>query len=170
MAEPLVPLGEIATTHGLAGWLKLNPFNPNMSSLSPGVEVILDKAGERSVHDLEAISPHKHQFLIKLRNLKNIDDAAPYVGATLAVSESSLQALEPSEYYHYQVIGFEVFDTKGERIGKITSMMMTPGGALYAVQGENKEHLIPAVKEIIERVDFTADKMIIDPPDGLLDL
>lgn len=170
MAEPLVPLGEIVTTHGLAGWLKLNPFNPDMTSLASGVEVILEKAGERSTHDLEAISPHKNQFLIKLRDLQNIDQAAPYVGAILAVSESALEPLPSSEYYHYQVIGFEVFDTKGKSIGKITSTMMTPGGALYLVQGENKEHLIPAVKEIIEQVDFTAHKMIIKPPDGLLDL
>jgi ribosomal 30S subunit maturation factor RimM len=38
------------------------------------------------------------------------------------------------------------------------------------VRGEAKEHLIPAVKEIIEEVDFTAGKMVINPPPGLLDL
>ncbi len=170
MAEPLVPLGEIVTTHGLAGWLKLNPYNPEMTSLAAGVEVILDKGGERSTHDLEAISPHKNQFLIKLRDLQNIDEAALYVGATLSVSENSLPALAPSEYYPYRVIGFEVLDRKGDAIGKIISLMITPGGALYIVQGENKEHLIPAVKEIIEQVDFTAARVIINPPDGLLDL
>lgn len=170
MAEPLVPLGEIVTTHGLAGWLKLHPYNPDMASLRAGVEVILEKAGARSSHDLEAISPHKNQFLIKLRDLQSIDDAARCVGATLSVAESSLEALAPSEYYPYQVIGFEVFDLKGEPIGRITSVMTTPGGTLYVVRGESKEHLIPAVKEIVERVDFTEGKVIVNPPDGLLEL
>ena len=41
---------------------------------------------------------------------------------------------------------------------------------LYVVQGATKEHLIPAVKDIIEKVDFASGKMIINPPEGLLDL
>jgi ribosomal 30S subunit maturation factor RimM len=41
---------------------------------------------------------------------------------------------------------------------------------LYVVQGEAKEYLIPVTKEIDEKVDFTTGRMIIDPPEGLLDL
>ena len=43
MAEPFVPLGEIVTTHGLDGWLKLNPFNRQTTTLAAGVEVLLKK-------------------------------------------------------------------------------------------------------------------------------
>ena len=170
MAEPFVPLGEIVATHGLDGWLKLKPFNPATSSLSPGVEVVLEKAGARSSHGIEAISPHKNQFLIRLHGLHSIDQAARFVGSTLAISESALAPLAPREYYHFQVVGFEVFDVKGDYVGKIASTTFTGGGALYVVQSRSREHLIPAVKEIIEKVDFTAGKMIINPPDGLLDL
>ena len=45
----------------------------------------------------------------------------------------------------------------------------TPGGDLYVVQGEAKEYLIPVTKEIVEKVDLTAGRMIINPPEGLLD-
>ena len=109
MAEPLVPLGEIVTTHGLNGWLKLNAFNPSTNALSPGVEVFLEHGGRRSAHRLEASSQHKKQFLIKLGDINSIDDAARYIGSTLAVGEAALEALEPNQYYHYQIIGFEVF-------------------------------------------------------------
>ena len=68
------------------------------------------------------------------------------------------------------MVGLEVFDTKGERIGVIVRTWPTPGGELYVVNGPSKEHLIPAVKEIIEKVDFAAGRMIINPPEGLLDL
>ena len=78
--------------------------------------------------------------------------------------------LKPGEYYHYQVVGFEVFSTAGERIGVISSVLSTAGGELYVIQGREREHLIPAVKEFIDKVDFDAGKMIIDPPPGLLDL
>jgi 16S rRNA processing protein RimM len=170
MAEPLVPLGEIVTTHGLHGWLKLNAFNPTTSALCPGVEVFLAHGGRQSVHHIEASSQHKKQFLIKLRDINSIEDAARYVGSTLAVGEAALEALEPRQYYHYQIVGFEVYQLNGNRVGTISSTLSTPGGELYVVQGVAKEHLIPAVREIIEQVDFDARKIIINPPEGLLDL
>jgi 16S rRNA processing protein RimM len=170
MAEPLVPLGEIVTTHGLNGWLKLNAFNPATEALLPGVEVFLERGGLQSVHQIEASSQHKKQFLIKLRGLDSIDAAARLVGAILAVGEAALEALPPRQYYHYQVVGFKVFHLNGDLVGTVSSTMSTPGGELYVVQSAAKEHLIPAVREIIEQVDFDAQKIVINPPEGLLDL
>ena len=84
--------------------------------------------------------------------------------------EESLAAPAPGEYYHYQVIGLEVFDTTGARIGTLKQIWSTPGSELYVVAGADKEHLIPAVKEIISEVDLAAGRMIVDLPAGLLDL
>lgn len=170
MAEPVVPLGEIVTTHGLDGWLKLNPFNASTTALNSGVEVVLEKAGERWFFNLEESKPHRNQLLIKLKGIDSIDQAARCVGSTLLVVETALENLAPGQYYHYQVVGFEVFTATGERIGRITSTLSTAGGELYVVQGPDKEHLIPAVKEFIDKVDFTTGTMIITPPEGLLEL
>jgi 16S rRNA processing protein RimM len=170
MADLLVPLGEVVTTHGLNGWLKLNPFNPESTALLGGVEVILEKAGQRLAHRIEASNPHRNQLLVKFAGVDTIDEAASLVGATLLVEETVLDSLAPGQYYHYQVMGFEVFTASGTRIGIISSTLSTPAGELYVVQGNAKEHLIPAVKEFIDNVDFTTGRIIINPPEGLLDL
>lgn len=170
MNQPLVPLGEIVTTHGLHGWLKLNPFNFDTTALAAGGQITLERAGERSVHRLEASHRHRNQMLLKLESVDSIDNAARFVGSTLLVAETALENLGPGRYYHYQVVGFEVFDVSGERIGIVSSTMSTPGGELYVVRGLDKEHLIPAIKEFIEKVDFTTGRLIVNPPDGLLDL
>jgi 16S rRNA processing protein RimM len=170
MDEPIVPLGEIVATHGLLGWLKLNPFNPETTALKPGAEVFIEQAGTPTPLLLEASSPHKRQLLIKLRQVDSIDAAAHYVGTTLSVSQTALEVLAPGQYYHYQIIGFEVFTTAGERVGIVQSTMVTSGGELYVVHSGSKEHLIPAVKEIVDKIDFTNRTVIIDPPAGLLDL
>ena len=170
MAEQLVPLGAIVATHGLDGWLRLNPFNPHSETLAPGLEVCLEKSGERSIHEIESSKPHKKQFLIKLRGVTHIDSARQHIGATVLVDDTALAVLEPGQYYQYQVIGFEVVDVNGMVIGTVVSTLSTAGGELYVVQGSEKEHLIPAVKEIVEKVDFAEKKMVINPPDGLLDL
>ncbi len=102
--------------------------------------------------------------------MNSIEEAKPWIGFDLCIPETALEPLKPGEYYQYQVMGFEVLDRNGARVGVITGTWSTPGGDLYVVRGRDKEHLIPAVKEIVEKVDFAAGKMIINPPDGLLDL
>ncbi|HZH82021.1 MAG TPA: ribosome maturation factor RimM [Phototrophicaceae bacterium] len=170
MDEPLVPLGEIVATHGLLGWLKLNPFNPGTTALKRGAEVFLDRAGNPTAFLLETSTPHNRQLLIKLQQVDSIEAAADYVGSTLSISESALEVLAPGQYYHYQIIGFEVFTTCGERVGVVQSTLATAAGELYLVQNGSKEHLIPAVKEIIDKIDFFNRTVTIDPPAGLLDL
>jgi 16S rRNA processing protein RimM len=170
MAEPAVPLGEIVTTHGLHGWLKLNPFNTGTTVLASGVEVVLEKSGERLLFHLEESNPQRNQFLIKLKGIESIEQAARLVGSTLLVDEAALESLSPGQYYHYQVVGFEVFAATGARIGTIASTLSTPAGEIYVVQGPDKEHLIPAIKEFIDKVDFATGRVIISFPEGLLEL
>ena len=170
MTEQLVPVGEIVATHGLVGWLKVNPFNPETTAIAGDRQLILEKDGRRTAQDLESSKRNKRQILIKLRGVDGIDDARKWVGAILCVDADALEPLEPGQYYHYQVVGLEVYALAGERIGVITRVWSTPGGELYVVQGAKKEHLVPAVKEIIEKVDFAAGRVIINPPKGLLDL
>ena len=170
MDEPLVPLGEIVATHGLLGWFKLNPFNPGTTALKRGAEVFLDRAGNPTAFLLETSTPHNRQLLIKLQQVDSIEAAADYVGSTLSISESALEVLAPGQYYHYQIIGFEVFTNGGERVGVVQSTLATAAGELYLVQNGSKEHLIPAVKEIIDKIDFFNRTVTIDPPAGLLDL
>ena len=171
MHEPLVPIGEIVATHGLDGWLKLNPFNQETSALTIGAEVFLHVEGAEPVPGtLEGSKPHRNQRLIKLLGIDSIDAAAPWIGALLCVDSRVLNALNPGEYYHYQIIGFEVFSVAGEHIGTISGTFSTAAGEIYVVRGAEREHLIPAQKAFIEKVDFTARRVIIDPPAGLLDL
>jgi 16S rRNA processing protein RimM len=107
---------------------------------------------------------------VKIARVLGIDAAKRWVGSILYVTKQELEPLRAGEYYHYQVVGLEVFDTQGQRIGVVARTWSTPGGELYIVNGASKEHLIPATKEIIEKVDFAAGTIVINPPEGLLDL
>jgi 16S rRNA processing protein RimM len=168
--ERLVPLGEIVATHGIAGWLKLNPYNSKSPTLSLAQEIFLEKAGIRSPQRLAAVKPHKNQLLVRLEGVDGINEAEKWIGSTLSVAETALPPLGAGEYYYYQAVGLEVFDNHGNRVGTIARLLSTPGGDLYVVQGEAKEYLIPVTKEIVEKVDFAAGRMIINPPAGLLEL
>ena len=170
MTDRIVALGEIVTTHGIGGWLKLNPFNLDSPLLSTLSEVILVKDEAHTSIEVESARPHRRQMLLKLCGIDDVESARRWVGSTLAVPEEALAPPAPGQYYHYQVIGLEVFDTNGARIGTLKEIWSTPASELYVVAGVDKEHLIPAVKEIIAEVDLAAGRMIVDLPAGLLDL
>lgn len=170
MSERLVALGQIVTTHGIAGWLKINCYNSGSTVLSSARQVYLERQGIRSARELEESKPYKGHFLLKLRGIDGIAEARRWIGCVLSVAEDVLPALNAGEYYHYQAIGLEVVDVKGERIGVVSQILSTPGGELYVVKGPTKEHFIPAVREIVEKVDFSAGKIIVNFPEGLLDL
>jgi len=170
VSERLIPLGEIVTTHGIEGWLKLKLYNPQTPTLSSTQKVFLEKGGASSPHWLEARKPHKGHLLLRLRGVEGINEAEKWVGAILSVAEEALQPPGPGEYYYYQVLGLDVFDTGGEWIGIITRIWSKAGGDLFVVTGSHKEYLIPAVKEVVEKIDFPGGKIIINPPPGLLDL
>jgi 16S rRNA processing protein RimM len=170
MPDGIVALGEIVTTHGIAGWLKLNPYNSESPLLSTLRDVILVKENTRTAVQVESAHPHRRQILLKLRGIDDIESALQWVRSILSVPEVALATPAPGQYYHYQVIGLEVYDTNGARIGTLKEIWSTPASELYVVAGVDKEHLIPAVKEIIAEVDLAAGRMIVDPPAGLLDL
>ena len=170
MSDRLVPLGEIVATHGINGWLKLKPYNTQTTVLTRAREVWLEKDRTRWMDEIATSRPYKNQFLVKLAGVDRIDDAQRRVGSILSVAERDLGSLPAGEYYHYQVVGLEVFDTQSKRIGVVTRTWSTPAGELYVVTGAHKDFLIPAVKEIIEKVDLAAGRVVINPPEGLLDL
>jgi 16S rRNA processing protein RimM len=170
VSERLVPLGEIVATHGLEGWLKLEPFNPASTALESAREVFVERGGTPCPHQLERNRPHNRQILVKLQGIDSIDAAKPFIGANLCVTEDSLPALKPGEYYHFQAIGLKVTDKEGNYIGTVSRTWIVGGREIYVVAGASKEYLIPAVKEIVEKIDFDAGEMIINPPEGLLDL
>ena len=166
----MIALGEIVATHGIEGWLKLRAYNPQSPTLFSTQEIFLEKDGVRSPQRLQAIKPHKTHLLVRFEGAEDINEAKRWIGSILSVAETQLPPLGADEYYYYQVVGLEVCDTRGERIGTITRIWSTPGGDLYVVQGESKEYLIPVTKEIIQKIDFDAGRVIINPPEGLLEL
>jgi 16S rRNA processing protein RimM len=163
-------LGEIVATHGLEGWLRLRLYNPESNPLSSSQEILLEKAGIAAPQRLKAVKGYSSRLLILLDGVAGIDEAKKWIGSVVSVGEAQLLPLAPGEYYYYQTVGLEVFDTHGARIGVVERVWSKPGGDLYVVKGETKEYLIPIVKEIIEKIDLAAGRIIINPPAGLLDL
>ena len=88
----------------------------------------------------------------------------------LISSDVDLGSLAPGEYHFQQLIGCEVFQQTGELIGIVDEILKSPGQDLLSVSRAAGRVLIPMVKQIIIEIDVLAKKIIVNPPEGLLDV
>lgn len=165
-----IALGDIVATHGVAGWVRLRLFNPEGRTLYSNAQVELTRGEVRLTVDVEQAKPHRGFALVKLRGIDDMDAARNLVGYRLSVPAERLAPLGSSEYYYAEVVGFEVRDAGGGRVGTVTRIWAKQGGDLLVVAGAEREHLVPAIREVIRHIDVVERTITIDPPDGLLDL
>ena len=72
----------------------------------------------------------------------------------------------PLDYF----IGFELHDSDGERVGEITDVDEQTENAIFIVDREGAELMVPATDELIVEFDLDKKVMVMDLPQGLLDL
>ena len=88
----------------------------------------------------------------------------------LISSDVDLDLLAPGEYHFQQLIGCEVFQQNGDLIGAVDEIVKLPGQDLLSVNRAGAQVLIPMVKQIIIEIDVLAKKIVVNPPEGLLDV
>ena len=92
------------------------------------------------------------------------------VGEEVFLPEKELQDLEKGSYYLYQLIGCSVATKNGDRIGVVANILSISESELLVVSSRRKDILIPFVSEICIQMNIDKKEIIIDPPEGLLDL
>jgi 16S rRNA processing protein RimM len=125
----------------------------------------------RQARPLASVRIHGANLIIRPEGVESGEAAARWLGLEVWVDAAVLPALEPPSYYAWQLMGFEVVTTAGERIGRLGGVHSTGGCDLWVVNTPGgREHLIPAAASICTRVDVELGRITIDPPEGLLDL
>ncbi len=81
------------------------------------------------------------------------------------------EPLPPGSYYHSQIIGLRVETTRGEALGSITEIISSPNtevNDVYVAKGVKGEVLIPAIADVVKRIDTKNGVMVIEPLKGML--
>ena len=114
---------------------------------------------------------HKSSLLrIDFEEVNSEDDADKIMGSELYLPLSSLPKLEGNAFYYHEVIGFAVHDDVHGAIGTVTGVNDTTSQALFEVEKDGKELLIPVTDEIITKVDRENKTIQVTTPEGLVDL
>jgi 16S rRNA processing protein RimM len=132
--------------------------------------VLVSPGGERTIGQLENYWFQNDRVVLKLADYDDVEAAKELVGFEFAVPESERVILPSNHYYDWELEGCAV-KVGSESIGKVQSVIKTGGTEILLIADENgKERLIPLVDSIVVEIDATAKTIVVDPPEGLLDL
>ena len=114
---------------------------------------------------------HKSDLLrIDFEEVKSESDADRIMGSALYLPLTQLPKLTGNKFYYHEVIGFEMIDEVHGAIGVIQSVNDSTAQALFEVQKEDKQLLIPITDAIIKVVDREKKVIQVSTPEGLVDL
>lgn len=171
-SERLVVIGEIARAHGLAGEVRVIPLTDHPERFERVSQcVVWDRARDRrEPYRILAIRRQGDAVLVSLAGCESVEAARALAGRYVAVPEAEALPLPPGRFYPWQLAGCRVLTEDGEEIGSVTGIEPSPYQDLWVVRGRTREHLIPAVPEIVLEVDLAGRRVVVRPPAGLLEL
>jgi len=164
-------LGKITKTSGYSGNLMFFFDVDDISRYKNLDAVFIDLHGDLVPFVIQEIrfKDGKTAF-VKLEDISRIDEASALIGCELYLPLSYLPELSGKAFYYHEVIGFEVKDKKYGSLGRIDRILDQGAQPLLAVKHKKKEILIPAMDDIIINVDRPNRVMIIQVPEGLIDI
>lgn len=170
-------VGHLNKPHGTKGELFAWPLTDRPESVYvPGRTLRLgDSEGTAPDPDLPplrvtAVRPFKKGFLVSFGGVGSRDDAERLRGRYVFIESDEVEPLAEGEVFYHQLIGMEVFTKAGERVGEIQEVYELRPAHMLEVRGANGEVMIPFLSHVVVELDPEAGRMVIDPPEGLLDL
>lgn len=171
MPDELVLVGRIARTHGIRGDVLVNPETDFPEErFVEGRVLRLEMAGRSEPITIASVRFHQGRPLVGFAGVDTMDAAEALVGAELRMPEAEIPPLPAGTYYRHDLVGCEVTDTKGQTIGRVTSVDGPLEQSRLVIAGPRGEVMVPMVGGICVRVDPGAKVIVVDPPAGLLDL
>lgn len=164
-----VLVGIILKPVGLKGEVKVKPLTDNPERYAPGGKIWMDRPGTGpECLVVRSVSGHKDILKVLFEGVGSVEDADRLRGLELYVREADVPPLEEGEYYHFQVIGAEVYTDDGRLLGKVTDIIETGEKDVYVVMGGGKEYLIPVTEEHVRKIDVKSGRIDLYPMEGYI--
>ncbi|MFW6202194.1 MAG: ribosome maturation factor RimM [Gemmatimonadota bacterium] len=177
-AEPeFLIVGHVTKAHGIKGELAIRPLTDRPEEVyAAGRRILLgDREGGVSPGSpaltVERARVHKQGLLVKFEEVPDRNAAERLAGRYLLVATGELAPAAEDEVFYHHLLGAEVVLEDGQPVGRVREVYETAPSDLLEVEAESgKRHLVPFTKAIVREVDVEARRIVIEPPEGLLEL
>lgn len=157
MKLPFIKAGQIVTTHGIGGEVKVLPWLD-----APEMLCEFDRCRIDGREYTMRCRVQKNCNLVKLAGIDTMDAAQAMRGKVL---ELYREDIDEEVIFADELLGVQVF-VNGACIGKVEDVLDYPGNSVYVVRGEH-EYMIPAVKQFVHEIDLGANRMDVTVIEGM---
>jgi 16S rRNA processing protein RimM len=154
-------MGRVVAAIGIKGWVKVKTFTADPEALDEFAEwVVRTPQGWRYVA-LEEFAVRPNGTAVKLAGCEDRDTAERMKGADIAIPRGALGESDEGSLFQVDLVGLEVVDEDGERLGKVESFFETGETSVMVVAGV-RERLIPFVPGYVKAVDRESGRITVD--------
>ena len=162
-------VGKIVAVHGLRGEVNVELYTDFPERFAPGV--ILFAGDDLSEMEVQQARPHKGHILLTFAGVTDRTQAEEMRGWWLLVDEEHAVELDDNSYWVHDILGMSVETEQGERLGVVQDVLFTGANEVYVVAPhhpeEGNELLLPAIKDVVRRVDLSARVLTVHLLPGL---
>lgn len=179
MAAPPTHLvvGHVSRPHGTQGEVYVRPLTDHPEGVFARGVVLRAAADDGEEPDpdfpplrVEAVRPFRRGYLVCFAGVDSRHLAERLRERYLVLPVEELAELEEGELFYHQLIGMRVRTVDGRDLGRIDEVYELEPAHLLEVRGGEGVFLIPLTRRILKEVDADGGWMVVDPPEGLLDL
>jgi 16S rRNA processing protein RimM len=166
-----VVVGRIGRPHGVRGevTVEVRTDDPDLR-FAPGA-VLRTHPAERGPLTVAGRRWHREVLLLSIDGVESREAAEELRNTELHVPVAELPALEdPEDYYDHQLVGLAARLPDGTELGTVSAVRHEGADLLVVRRVEGGELLVPFVTAIVPTVDVAGGSLVVDPPEGLLDL
>ncbi|HEX3458981.1 MAG TPA: ribosome maturation factor RimM [Candidatus Baltobacteraceae bacterium] len=157
-------VGRIAGVFGLRGELKCDPTQAGRIVFSAGARLTCGHGEQNATVRLASVRPHGARLLVRFEGVEDAGAAAEFAGSVLYAPRTSLD-VAPDEYLDADLIGCSVQGGDGTEYGEVERVEHYPSSDMLVVGGK----MVPMVRAIVISIDPHKKRIVIDPPEGLMD-
>ncbi len=159
-------IGRVLAPWGHRGEVRVEIMTDFPERFSRLEEVLVGEA--HAPYRLQSARLHKGNAILKLEGIDNPEQAAALRGELLFIPVSEAMPLGEDQYYHYQILGLDVWTRDGRYLGRVSEILETGANDVYVVRN-GREVLIPALADVVQEVDLAGHRMIVTLPPGLVE-
>jgi len=167
-------VGRVGRPHGIRGELNVHVHTDDPDLRFAAGSVLATEPAARGPLTISASRWHSGRLLVTFAGYAHRDQAEDLRGTLLVMDSADVAATaDPDEFHDYELVGLDVLTVAGEPVGVVTDVLHQ-GQDMLVIQpapGPRRDPiLVPFVAAIVPEVDVKAGRLVIDPPEGLLDL
>jgi 16S rRNA processing protein RimM len=152
-------IGLVRRAHGVKGALRVELLTDFPDRFAPGHEV---NVGGRRLHVARS-SEQPDGLLVTFEGIDDRNAAEELVGAYCTVPLEEARALPADRYYHFQLVGLRVFDTRSAReLGQVAEVLTYPANDVLRVTNGTNEVLIPMIRSVVRAIAPSEGRITVE--------